>query len=116
MGYLNGKHNRYSCSVFNDKRQNRVLLALPITDTETSSSMPLKRGNLYPTDNWHGTAESLFRATVKDSDAISCVCNSTNRTSAQKGIYRIRMVKSKERAKFFSSLKLNAFFRGCLLS
>lgn len=110
MGYLNGNHNRYSCSVFNDKWKNRVLLTLPITDTETSSLMPLKRGNLYTKDSWRGTAQSLFRASVKDSDAISCVCNSTNRTSAKKGSYRMRMVQGEERAKFFSSLKLNAFF------
>lgn len=74
-----------------------------------SSPMPLNRGNLYPTDSWHGTTESLFRASVKDSDAISCVSNSTNRMSAKKGIYRMRMVKGEERAKLLSSLKLNAF-------
>lgn len=108
MGYLNGKHDRYSCSVFNDKWQNRVLLTLPFRDTETSSLMLLKRGNLYPKDSWHGTAESLFRASVKDSDAISC--NSRNRTFAKKSIYRMRMVQGEERAKFFSSLRLNAFF------
>lgn len=103
MGYLNGKHNRYSCSVFNDKWQNRVLLTLPITDTEKSSVVPLKKGSLYPKDSWHGTAEHLFRASVKDcTDAISCFCNSTNRTSAKKGIYRMRMVQGEERAKFFS--------------
>lgn len=88
MGYLNGKHNRYSCSVFNDKWQNRVLLTLPTTDSETSSLMPVKKGNLYPKNSWHRIAEHLFRASVKDSDAISCACNNTNRTSAKKGIYK----------------------------
>lgn len=97
-------------SVFNDKWKNRILLTLPITDTETSSIMPLRRGNLHPKDSWCGTAQYLFRASVKDSDAISCACNSTNKTSAKKGSYRMTMVQGEERAKFFSSLKLNAFF------
>lgn len=85
MGYLTGKHNRFTCSVCSEKLQNRIILTLPITGTETSSFMPLKTRNLYPKNTWHEIAEYLFRARVEDSDAISCVYNSTKRVATKKG-------------------------------
>lgn len=111
MGYLTGKNNRFTCSVCSEKLQNRILLTLPITGTQTSSFMPLKTRNLYPKNIWNEAAESLFRANGEDPDAISYAYNSTKRVAAKKGeCCRIRMVQGEERSKFFSSLKLNAFF------
>lgn len=84
-GYLTGKHNRFTCSVCSEKLQNSIISTLPITGTETSSFMSLKTRNLYLKNIWNETAESLFRANVEDSNAISCAYNGTKRVAAEKG-------------------------------
>jgi len=73
--------------------------------------MSLKTRNLYPQNIWNETAESLFRASVEDSDAISSTYSRTKRVAAKKKeCYRIKTVWGKERERLFSSLKQNTFF------
>lgn len=71
MGYLTGKYNRFTCSVCSENLQTRIISTVPITGTETSSFMPLKTRNLDPPKIWNESAESLCRARVEDSEAIS---------------------------------------------